>query len=379
MSGTTRDSSEGRQLRGVATALSWSWIFLFQVACEAGVLPGGVSTDSAGIHLTLSADEPKNFAQLDSVPALSIGGPDASGPQQFFRVQGVHLDRAGRVWVADGQSGELRIFQADGTHWKTLGGRGEGPGEFLQIRLLGATAADSVLCGDSGADRITVFDPEGEFVRTERFPSSDRPAPRPHGVFEDGSVLGQLPRVLAAQSLEPGEILRDSVHLVRVTLDLEEFEPYGSAPGPLWLWTGRNQVPVPFTTNASFDLVGDDVHLVAGPEFRVEVRDGEGLQAIYGVERQPRVVTASDIDSYRGFVREYLTESMQADFLEPLDSKERPARLPGYDRVVASSDGSVWAQVYESDLAAPHEWDVFDREGLFRGRVQVWSGFSPLA
>lgn len=160
-------------------------------------------------------------------------------------------------------------------------------------------------------------------------------------------------------------------------LDLEEFEPYGSAPGPLWLWTGRNQVPVPFTTNASFDVVGNHVHLVAGPDFRVEVHNGEGLRAVYGVEREPRIVSASDLDSYRGFVQEYLPEAMQAEYLEALDNEERPDRLPGYDRLIASSDGYVWAQVYESDLAAPHDWDVFDREGVFRGRVHVWSGFHP--
>lgn len=377
MSGTELGSSETRKRTSVETVVAWGCILLLQVACEAGVPPEVVVTDSAGIQLTISADEPKQFAQLDSVPTISIGGPDASGPQQFFRVQGVHLDEAGRLWVADGQSGELRIFQRDGTHWRTLGGRGEGPGEFLQIRLLGATAGDSVFCGDSGADRITVFDPEGEFVRTKRLPSSDRPAPRPFDVFNDGSVLGQLPRVLAAQSLEPGQILRDSADLVRVRLELGELESYGSALGPLWLWTGRNQVPMPFTANASFDVVGDDVHLVAGPDFRVEVHNGGGLRAIYGVEREPRIVSASDLDSYRGFVEEYLPESMQGEYLEPLDNEERPSRLPGYDRVIASSDGYLWAQVYESDLDVPHEWDVFDQDGIFRGRVHVWGGFYP--
>jgi hypothetical protein len=374
---TGRESPRERTLRRGAKALAWGCIPLVHAACEAGEPPQGVVTDSAGIRVTISADEPEDFAALDSVPAISLGGPDASGPQQFFRVQGVHLDKEGRLWVADAQSGELRIFRADGTHWKTQGGSGEGPGEFLQIRLLGATAGDSVLFGDSGADRITVFDPEGEFVRTERMPSSDRPAPRPFRVFHDGSVLGQLPRVLAAQSLEPGQILRDSVELVRVRLDLQEFEPYGSGPGPLWLWTGRNQVPVPFTTNVGFDVVGNEVHRVAGPEFRVEVHNGEGLQAIYGMERKPRAVTASDLDSYRRFVQEYLPESAQAEYLEPLDHAERPSRLPAYDRVIASSDGYVWAQVYESDLAAPHDWDVFDREGLFCGRVRILGGFYP--
>jgi hypothetical protein len=100
--------------------------------------------DSAGIRLTLSADDPKDFAQLDSVPTISIGGPDASGPQQFFRVQGVHLDEAGRLWVADGQSGELRIFLADGTHWKTRGGRGVRPHRTLA--KLGAPRTAALPC-----------------------------------------------------------------------------------------------------------------------------------------------------------------------------------------------------------------------------------------
>lgn len=366
------------RVRNVAKAIWVLGTVLLETACEGRPAPIVTVTDSAGVRMTITADVPMVFAELDTIPSVSIGGADASGPTQFFRIQGVYVDVDERLWVADGQSGELRIFAADGTHWKTTGGRGEGPGEFAQIRFLGATAAGSVLFGDSGADRITVFDPEGEFVRTERLPSSDRPAPRPFDVFDDGSVLGQLHRVLAAQSLEPGQILRDSVELVRVRIDAQREEPYGSAAGPLWLWTGRDQVPVPFTTNASFDVVGDDVHLVSGPDFRVRVFNSEGLRAVYGVEREARTVDEADLDSYRQFVQEYLPESMQEEYLKGLEHEERPNQLPGYDRMISSQDGYVWAQVYASDLAAPHEWDVFDGQGRFSGRVHVWSGFYPM-
>lgn len=334
--------------------------------------------DSAGVRVTVTEDAPLVFAELDSVPTLSIGGDDVTGPTQFSRVQGVYVDKARRLWVAEGQAGELRIFEPSGAHWKTRGGRGEGPGEFIQVRLLGGMDGDSVLAGDSGADRITVFDPEGEFVRTERLPSSERPAPRPFDVFEDGSVLGQLPRILPAASLEPGQILRDSVELVRVRSASEVAEPYGTASGPLWLWTGRSQVPVPFTVNASFDVVGSEVHLVSGPDFRIGVLDAAGLRETYGVNRAARAVRTADIDGYRAFVEEYLPEPMRPEYLAALDIELRPRLLPGYDRVLASADGHVWAQVYESDLAAPHEWDVFDGRRRFVGRVRVLSGFSPM-
>lgn len=347
--------------------------------CRGEPPPGTTVSDSVGVRLTVSVDAPVVFAVLDSVPSLSIGGPDAPGPGQFFRIQNVLVDRAGRIWVADGQSGELRIFLANGTHWKTLGGRGEGPGEFLQVRLLGAVSGDTVLTGDSGADRITVWSPEGEFVRTERLPSGERPAPRPFDVFPDGSILGQLPRIVAAASLQPGQILPDSVELVRVGLNPPSVQPYGAASGPLWLWTGRSQIPLPFTVNASFDVAGEAVLLVAGPDFRVRVLEGERLRESLGVERERRAVDARDFDSYRAFVEEYIPDTMRPDYLGALDHELRPSLLPAYDRVLASADGHVWAQVYESDLASPLQWDVFDGDRRFVGHVSVPGGLYPMA
>ena len=356
----------------------WACLLVMLLGCRDEPAPRVTVTDSAGVRVTVTMEFSAVYAELDPVPMVSIGGSDATGPSQFFRIQNIFVDKAQRIWVADGQTSELRIFDGNGAHWKTRGRRGEGPGEFLQIRLLGATRGDSVLAGDSGTDRITVVDPEGEFVRTQRLPSTDRPAPRPFDVFQDGSILGQLPRIVAAASLEPGQVLPDSVELVRVGLDSTFVEPYGAASGPLWLWTGRNQLPLPFTVNASFDVVGSAVHLVSGPDFRVRVLEGGELRESYGVQREARAVGASDIAGYRAFVEDYIPEQMRPDYLSGLDNELRPSLLPGYDRVLAAADGHVWAQVYESDLASAHEWDVFDNERQFVGRVHVAAGFYPM-
>jgi hypothetical protein len=346
--------------------------------CERSARSDIMVTDSAGVRLTVSEDVDRIFAVLDSVPAMSLGGPDATGPTQFFRIQGIHVDAADRLWVADGQSGELRIFESDGSHWKTQGGRGEGPGEFLQVRLLGSAPGDTVLVGDGRLDRITIFSPDGEFVRTEALPNSDRPAPRPFDVFSDGSILGQLPRPVSAASLEPGQVLTDSVELVRVDPSSGTIHPYGTAQGPLWIWTGQSQVPVPFTVNSSFVAAGDEAHLVSGPDFEVRVVEGGELRKVHSIDRSPRAVGNADLESYRAFVEEYVPEQMRADYLSALDHGVRPNVMPGYDRVLRSADGEVWAQLYEPDVEAPHDWDVFDAEGRFVGKVHVAAGVYPL-
>ena len=46
--------------------------------------------------------------------------------------------------------------------------------------------------------------------------------------------------------------------------------------------------------------------------------------------------------------------------------------------VVTSAIETTLARVYEVDPAAPHRWDVYDREGLFNGQVHVSSGFYPM-
>jgi 6-bladed beta-propeller len=348
-------------------------------ACEARSAPAVMVTDSAGIRLTLSPDVGTTFAEIDPQPALTLGDPDASGPTQFFRIQHVHIDPRGRLWVADGQSGELRIFLADGSHWKTRGGRGEGPGEFLRIRLLGSFRGDSVAVWDDANGRLTSFDAEGELVRTQRVPPSDDPLPRAFRVFDDGSFLGQLPRVLAAGSIEAGQILGDSVRLVRVDLENSTQRRQGGALGPLWLWTGRSQIPIPFTINASFGVYRESVHLASGPAFRIHVFEGGRLREIYGVARDAREVSGADIVAYREFTEEYIPESQQKDYLSALRHPRRPPLLPAYSRLIVSADGHVWAEIYSPDPSAPATWDVFNGARAWMGQVQTPAGFTAMS
>ncbi len=342
-------------------------------ACQ-GELQRAV-TDSAGVRITISPDSPRTFAEVDSQPVLSLGGPDATGPSQFYRIQHVQVGPSGTLWVADGQSGEVRIFRPDGSHSKTIGGRREGPGEFMRIRLLGSFRGDSVAAWDDANVRLTVFDAEGEFARTARVPSSGDPLPRASDVFSDGSILAQIPRVLSAGSLEPGQLLSDTVRLVRIDLDNATEEPQGQAPGPVWLWTGHSQVPIPFTINASFDIYHESVHLAAGPDFRIRVFEEGRLSEVYGVARDAWEVTQDDVMAYKEFTEEFIPEPQQRDYLSALGNASRPTVLPAYSRVVVSADGKVWAQIYPPDFLAPGTWDVYSPEREWLGQVYTPGGF----
>jgi len=342
-------------------------------AAEVALSPVTV-TDSAGIRITLSQDVGATYAVVQPEPVVSLGGPNAEGPTQFYQVDRVILNRD-ELWVADGQSGELRVFNAEGSWLRTLGGRGDGPGEFLRIRLLGAFVGDSVAVWDQSSGRLTVYDALGTSERTVRLSAGDRALPRPWHVYPDGSVLGQVPEIRMAGAMAEGEIIPASVRLVRFDLDRGTQDDVAAAEGRLWLWTGRDQIPVPFTDNAVFALREGAVHLAAGPAFRLRVFEDGSVTRMYGVDREERAVTAAAREDYRDFIEEFYPQEQHAAYLSVLEHAATPSLLPAYTSVLAAADGTVWAGRYQPDTL----WDVYGEEGELLGQVEMPGDFYPMS
>jgi hypothetical protein len=81
----------------------------------------------------------------------------AAGTEFFFLVHRVVSD-------------EIRVFRRDGTFHTSVGRRGEGPGEYRDIRALWVSPGDTLHVIDAGLFRNTVLSPSLDVVRTERLP-----------------------------------------------------------------------------------------------------------------------------------------------------------------------------------------------------------------
>lgn len=86
---------------------------------------------------------------------VEIGEMDGDDPYLFTRIASIIGDAQGRLIVADGQTSEIRVFEADGTFAFRAGGYGEGPGELSDICCL-AFGPDDELWVREGA-RYSVF------------------------------------------------------------------------------------------------------------------------------------------------------------------------------------------------------------------------------
>lgn len=141
-------------------------------ACsESGTIPQPTAsvTDSAGVRVVTSDPGDAVYAELAEAPALSVGLLD--GPPEFLfgRIATAARDEDGNLVVADGQANEIRIFDPRGEHLQTLGGEGEGPGEFERLSGAWPVAGGGIVAIDSDLERITRFDPDGATEGTATF------------------------------------------------------------------------------------------------------------------------------------------------------------------------------------------------------------------
>ena len=108
-----------------------------------------IAIDSAGVQVVTS--DPRNsdaYCTPSDEPTLTLGVIEGEEPYMFNWVRGANRLSDGSIAVMNNSSGEIRIFGADGRHPRSMGGKGEGPGEFKIGRFIWVLPGDTPWVGD---------------------------------------------------------------------------------------------------------------------------------------------------------------------------------------------------------------------------------------
>lgn len=305
---------------------------------------------------------------ISSGPEMEIGGSPTSEEQQLFEVTDVGRLSDGSVVVANNGTGEIRIYSPGGEWKRSIGGKGEGPGEFSRIERLGALPGDSLYVFDRGAQRLSIFRRDGTFVRDERVtPSAGGPAVQDLFRLADGSWI----------SVEgpPGEPSRADRMRRSVRLLVAREKPGATGhviaeiPGEIW---GRASAggqtgfrTVLFTPDALYGIGGTCVVAVAGDEATVRAHSATGeVVRDWTVDLQPRSVTDDDVDRYveRAVVENDVPPEGRAQIRQMLEAFPRPDRMPLFSDMVVDELGFIWLQHYAPPLGSSGRWMVLDAE-----------------
>jgi hypothetical protein len=321
-------------------------------------------------------------------PRLTLGGSDAPADHAFGRIRGGVFDSVGRLWVADGMASELvRIGAEGGTD--RIGGRGRGPGEFLQPSVLGLRH-DSVVVFDVEQRRVVLVEPGTDGSVTRRLePATWGGSPRfMVGLGRGGAYVfipffsGFRPTGEAYDPRRPGWVSVTPVQVVAEHGPDSSVILFSEPLADLY-FDGERDLRDPFSGAWVAGSVGDTVAVVGavGGDILVGALDGSERVALNLGAEPGATVSDSLVERVQRRLHEVAREGRRSYApLEALESRGYPERMPVFDRLVVSSDGVLWVRRKEDRFRdGPVRWEVVDLEGERLGTVRVPAGEEILA
>ena len=376
--------------RPCRVALALSLFLLHGCDGESGGSTAAVY-DSAGVRIVENRDvEGHRTSKWTVSPeaTLHLGGTSATKEAELFsELNGVTRLVGGEVVVLEGSLSELRFFGEDGEHIRTIGGKGEGPGEFGRAVSFIRLAGDSLLVRDTRRSSLVLFAPGGKYVRSEpvdrrqlwglvdfKGVGSYEPGLPDHSLL--GFVRTEEPSPVPEGASGPTQSYPNTL-LVRVSADLLTVDTLG--PSRL-RHTYFVELPggfVEFVMHPFFErghlAIGTDptmIHLSGGAGYAVRrFSQGGAVDMIIRRTLPRRTPTKEEREAaWSEAVREVAPERLSAI---PRDLSV-PGSVPDIFGMAAGPGGELWVQrepfVRSQSQAV---LDVFDSEGLYLGEIRL--------
>jgi len=365
-------------------------VLVLTTACGGGERPSITSTitDSAGVSIVTSTGSVwgEGAARLDTNPLLRIGAEEA-GPYQFsFISAGLLLDGEG-VAVVELSANEVRLFDADGRHLRSVGRRGRGPGEFQVISGLFRKSGDSLAAYDQIERRVTIFprsSGEPRVVRSRAVPGG-RGNFDAFGALGDGRLLLYNPGGGFRPDLQPG--------LQWVATEVVVLDPVDGTARTIARLPSRQQFILPGGDTKVLAPAHGAIRAVStngfywGTSDRYDIRyfDSDGnLRRILRRPVEPRPVVPAMIEAWiegnLKEVRKFEGDAAVPRYRQRYEEGSYGDRAPLFDRAFVDSEERLWvgASEWPAHQVAPVTWSIFAPNGTWLGDIATPPQFRVL-
>lgn len=313
-------------------------------------------------------------------PEVQIGEADGAAEYALGGVVGAVRLTDGRIVIANFNTFNLRYYDSLRRHVRSVGRKGDGPGEFRLIRGIGRTG-DTILVWDPFANRVSRFDGTGTFATSVNLNRRDMRVPALTGFMEDGSMLLRV-RSNTSDKQPEGEYI-DSVTFLRFSSTtgnpINTLGPHFGAEAFI-AEVGHNRMGefVIFGRRSFVAGARAGFHMAISDRFEATffAADGTPLRTVRRPHTPARASTA-DLAAARKVLEREDEEILRMDpdlgavQRRLLDNLPHRSTLPAISQLRVDREDNLWIRAYVPPDAEMAEWSIFDPEGHWLGVIQI--------
>jgi hypothetical protein len=299
-----------------------------------------------------------NFA-FDLQEDLVLGGDPAKADYYFPRGAVLSVDEAGNLYVADFGNGRVQMYDGTGKFQRTIGRRGQGPGEYgFPSRVLFDGAGNPCVWG---ARELVCFGKDGVFKKKI-----------PIKTFLNYSILGPGGTIIG--TTQPGRGPEGPKY------SLVQLDPEGAPLRTIAEYRGEfkaNQVAIiihAYSNRIAFEALTAETFVYGfSEEYKIHVADAEGQTTfVMTKDEKPKSISGKEKEETKknGIYAWIGTNEKK------LDDDMFPDHRPFFSRFFTDDAGRIYVvrngSILEKDALS--EIDVFSKEGFFLYRM-TWRSF----
>jgi len=300
---------------------------------------------------------------------LSISGEDKDRNIIFFMPRLSLVDDNENIYITESQDQVIKVFGSDGKYIKTIGAKGNGPGEFRMIIYLVLTKDRKLVVMDQRARRTSFFDSSGQFLKSFRWV---------RGYFH--FILIKNSSYIISETVKSDDGQFWYLYVKEIDFDGKEIRSYGefTMEEPLVIRQGGGihygSLPDPPRSIFVGDHDRDLFYHCLNNKYIIEVYDTSG-KLFRKIDRPYKPIPFTKKDT-----EEYLAK-FDSDPFGVLSKAVKAMKMPKVKNVVSrmfvDDESNLWVrtnEIKQEEDKILTAFDIFDSDGYYFAKI--WTEFT---
>ena len=326
------------------------FIFILTETCkkEANEWKGTIESED-GITVVKNPKEPMYGEGVFMMEEeLSIGESVGREEYMFSQVIDVGVDDEENMYILDFLEAQIRVFKKNGEYLRTVGRKGQGPGEIQRAINIYITPSDEILINDRGARHFHFFTLDGEYIQSTYQGRLSRPlVDTQNNIIARQTIMdaAEVRFVLTKFDSELNELFEIFSYKHQINPNIYHVYP----PQCFWVVRGDDSIVWGYADKYEFQILD---------------RNGQVIQKII---KDPNPVEITDEDKQE-WIRFAFGESGIPSGIKVNWKKYHNA----FQFLNTDDEGRIFAQTYEKIAdGTGYYYDVFNPEGKYIAKIPL--------